>query len=68
MACDRCEVVRINGIVCHETGCPRQPKECKNCGQRFEPVRGFQFCSDECYADWFGVLDYCYPDCIGDEF
>lgn len=24
--CDSCNVVYINGVRCHETGCPRAPK------------------------------------------
>jgi hypothetical protein len=26
MHCDQCEAARINGIFCHETGCPNQKK------------------------------------------
>lgn len=25
--CSQCEAVVINGIACHETGCPNQPYE-----------------------------------------
>lgn len=34
--CDGCSPARINGVLCHETGCPQawrdQPKECYECG------------------------------------
>jgi hypothetical protein len=26
ITCDRCELMRINGIVCHEIGCPNSRK------------------------------------------
>lgn len=38
--CSQCEVLAINGIVCHETGCPVSWKdyklECFECGLEFE--------------------------------
>lgn len=46
--CDQCEVLCINGVNCHETGCPNSwkdpatgkplPRECADCGQDFRPV------------------------------
>lgn len=43
--CDSCEVLRINGVLCHETGCPKSyvdpgtgkgyKKECRFCGRVF---------------------------------
>ena len=47
MKCDQCEVARINGIACHEEGCPNShldpitgdpnPVECWECGFEFVP-------------------------------
>lgn len=58
MLCNGCEVVNINGIPCHETGCPyahinpytKKPylKECKWCGSEFQPEDQEDFCSVEC--------------------
>ncbi len=37
--CDQCALLRINGIVCHEIGCPsaRKVKVCAGCYGRFKP-------------------------------
>ena len=59
MKCNQCQAIRINGIICHETGCPNSHinlntgkpygKECAWCGTEFEPEDKHQkFCSDEC--------------------
>jgi hypothetical protein len=55
--CQSCEALRINGVLCHETGCPDAwrdtEKACKWCGQEFEPDdRGQVFCSEECAEDY----------------
>src|SRR5438128_1305901 len=31
--CSQCEVLMINGIATHETGCPNQKHECGGCNQ-----------------------------------
>ena len=40
--CDSCEVININGTNCHEYGCPDSwrdyKRECKSCGQSFNPL------------------------------
>ena len=49
MRCDQCEVLSINGVPCHETGCPNSRKtwieergewvlflECRECGSELE--------------------------------
>lgn len=49
MQCDQCEAARINGVFCHEIGCPNSRKtwipereqwirfvECFNCGYEVE--------------------------------
>ena len=62
--CDQCQVVAINGIACHETGCPNSwldpatskplPRECKWCGSDFEPEDGYQnFCSNSCVDSYY---------------
>jgi len=48
MPCPSCQLVRINGVVCHETGCPDAwrdyKRECKWCGQEFRPKECHQQC------------------------
>ena len=50
--CDSCEALMINGVFCHETGCPnawRVMRSCGWCGQSFMPETQYQnCCSDEC--------------------
>jgi hypothetical protein len=51
--CQSCDVLVINGVLCHELGCPDkwrdEMRECKWCGQDFKPEsRIDQFCSDDC--------------------
>jgi hypothetical protein len=58
--CKSCEALRINGILCHEAGCPDswtgKPRECKECGSRFEMEHAMQlFCSNDCYAMYYGM-------------
>ena len=57
--CDSCEVAVINGVACHEQGCPKShidpvtgdcyEAECAWCGQSFSPEERAQIlCSEEC--------------------
>jgi hypothetical protein len=51
--CDSCDVVVINNIICHETGCPDawkdETRRCKWCGRRFKPVeKNQEFCGSDC--------------------
>ena len=57
--CDSCDSLSINGVPCHETGCPEShidlrtgrpyTKECQWCGSDFEPGDRYQdFCDDDC--------------------
>jgi hypothetical protein len=51
--CDQCQIVYINGLRCHETGCPEAWKDakrdCKWCGCAFAPENPLQhLCSNEC--------------------
>ena len=48
-----CEILNINGIRTHETGCTEAWKDydrnCKWCGQAFRPEERYQqLCSDDC--------------------
>jgi hypothetical protein len=59
MQCQSCELLRINGVVCHETGCPDAWKDydipCFQCGCDFRPEeRGQRLCPD-CNSD--GIPD-----------
>lgn len=56
--CDSCQALMINGVLCHETGCPDAWKdykrECEWCGQKFSPeTRHQSCCCDECAADYY---------------
>ena len=67
--CDQCEELTINGVRCHETGCPvawrDQSRECKECGCDFTPeIRHQQFCGDQCAAAYHGLPD---PDDDGQD-
>lgn len=51
--CVSCVTVRINGVLCHEHGCPDAWKntirECNWCGAEFIPEEKNQFsCSPDC--------------------
>jgi hypothetical protein len=45
--CNQCEVLVINGILCHETGCPNMTRECKGCNARISARH--RYC-DDCNA------------------
>jgi len=53
MLCNSCDCLYINGVKCHEIGCPDAWKdytiECAWCGREFTPEREYQVCcSEEC--------------------
>ena len=57
--CQSCEALSINGMVCHESGCPDawkdQIRECKECGCEFIPEERYQdCCSAECNESYHG--------------
>ena len=59
ITCDQCNLLMINGVLCHETGCPDSwrfiKKECKWCGSEFEPEHADEgFCSCECIESYYG--------------
>ena len=52
--CKSCVVLTINGVKCHETGCPDawmdEERDCKWCGCSFKPEdRNQNFCDDQCF-------------------
>lgn len=60
MRCQSCEVANINGIRCHEHGCPDawrdELRECKECGREFVPEdRHQQFCDVSCLSAYSGI-------------
>jgi hypothetical protein len=46
--CQSCEALTINGVLCHELGCPDSWRDelrtCKWCGQEFKPEQRDQTC------------------------
>ena len=60
--CDQCDSATINGLPCHETGCPNHhidlatgkpyPIECRECGCDFQPNSNEQiYCDESCAGD-----------------
>jgi hypothetical protein len=48
--CSSCAALSINGTPCHETGCPNQRVECKECGCML-PKGERCDCLDPCFDD-----------------
>jgi hypothetical protein len=42
--CDQCQETMINGVRCHEKGCPNQKHECKGCNTKI-PMNQ-KYCED----------------------
>lgn len=64
MRCQSCEMLSINGLPCHETGCPdkwtTETLECRWCGQDFKPEdRSQKDCSPCCFAAYAGAECEC---------
>lgn len=58
--CSSCSPSTINGVFCHEEGCPDEWKdevrECKWCGTEFKPEEaGQKFCDDSCYRSYNNI-------------
>ncbi len=58
MTCQSCEVLMIQGVRCHETGCPDawkdQLRECVWCGRDFKPEEHYQICCGEnCLINYY---------------
>ena len=56
--CENCNVLNINGINCHELGCPDAWKdykrECKWCGLEFiSEDKDQEFCNDVCIEEYY---------------
>lgn len=53
--CNSCQSVCINGIPCHETGCPDAWRDkaipCFECGLDFYPEERYQKVCPDCLAD-----------------
>ena len=43
--CSQCEAMCINGVPCHESGCPNEKHECSGCGNIV--LKGVKYC-EEC--------------------
>lgn len=57
--CESCAVANINGVRCHEHGCPDawrdEVRECTECGGEFTPEhRGQAQCDEACAAAYRG--------------
>jgi hypothetical protein len=57
--CDGCSPSRINGVFCHEQGCPDAwrdyPRECAWCGCDFLPEDRHQsLCGPDCANSYHG--------------
>jgi hypothetical protein len=44
VSCDACAALVINGVPCHETGCPNAMHECNGCNALI-PIRR-RYCDD----------------------
>jgi hypothetical protein len=58
--CQSCEALMINGVHCHETGCPDAWKdyeiECFTCGFDFMPEFDGQSVCDECQNEYHDAV------------
>ena len=52
--CSQCEALSINGVACHETGCPNAMHECEEC-ETLLP-RGYRLCDSCAGADDDGMM------------
>ena len=60
--CDQCEVLYINGVKCHEIGCPDAwrdyERSCKWCDADFMPQEQHQLtCSPSCAMAFGGLSE-----------
>lgn len=59
IACSSCALAVINGVPCHELGCPDawrdEVRQCRWCGSEFTPAwKGQGFCGNDCHAYYNG--------------
>jgi hypothetical protein len=63
--CDQCNAMMLQGVACHETGCPNSwkhpatdepyPIDCVWCGRPFTPeTKDDRFCDDSCAESFYG--------------
>lgn len=62
--CESCQLLKINRVICHETGCPEawrdEEAECRECGDGFEREEKHKdFCSEHCRTIYWGNECYC---------
>lgn len=52
--CSQCEALVINGVACHERGCPNKPPVCRECGQigHFDCVSDYEDAIEDGQAWW----------------
>ena len=67
MRCDQCQIVYINGMRCHEIGCPEAWKDyiidCPECGTSFVPEEKEQtFCCEDCWRSHSGLHEPLYEE------
>jgi hypothetical protein len=58
--CDQCNLMMIQGVRCHEHGCPDawqdDTRQCSWCGTEFQPqTRRQAFDDDSCYAAYNNI-------------
>ncbi len=58
-SCDQCQMLSINGVPCHELGCPSawrdEKRKCKWCGSEFTPENRYQVtCDESCTESYNG--------------
>ena len=58
--CEQCEVMTIQGMRCHETGCPDawqdETRICSWCGADFQPDNRWEAFDDEsCYNSYHDI-------------
>lgn len=74
--CDSCQLMMIQGVVCHETGCRNawktETRKCDWCGSYFTPTDRLDFfCSKSCNCSYNDIPDEDEtPTCLecGEEF
>lgn len=69
--CNSCEILSINGVLCHELGCPEawkdEVRECKWCGEKFKPERDYQDCCSHSCEVAYHNLDCCCEECFTED-
>jgi len=51
MRCDQCEALMINGVFCHETGCPNRDKVYDKLNREWRAVKQCPECGCTLWAD-----------------